>query len=368
MNMPMLTDYLYRKAGRRRIPLSGGFELSPLCNFSCRMCYVRKTHRELECAPRAALSLTQWKTLARQARDGGMLFALLTGGEPLLWEGFWDLYSSMADMGLVLSVNTNGTLIDSEAVQQFCRRPPKQVNLTLYGAGDDTYRRLCGVDSRFARVDEAIRRLRAAGIRVKLNCSLTPDNAGDLEAMVAYARSLDLSLNATSYMFPPVRRDPEMVGSNARFTPEEAARYRLRTIELQTTPQQYRAYLEQICRGETEPPGLEEGCADPIDGKIRCRAGRASFWITWDGWLTPCGMMPEPKADLAEQDFSSAWGELTALTDQVRLSGVCQSCSNQGICHPCGAMALSETGEAGGIPTYLCRMTREMHRIARNTL
>ena len=38
-----LTEKLYQKADMEKIPLNGTFELSPVCNFSCRMGYVRKT-------------------------------------------------------------------------------------------------------------------------------------------------------------------------------------------------------------------------------------------------------------------------------------------------------------------------------------
>ena len=44
---PKITDLLFSKAARKKVPLSGTFELSPLCNFSCRMCYVRKTAEEV---------------------------------------------------------------------------------------------------------------------------------------------------------------------------------------------------------------------------------------------------------------------------------------------------------------------------------
>ena len=43
----ILSDYLYSKASQRRVPLMGTFELSPVCNFSCRMCYVRKTMAQI---------------------------------------------------------------------------------------------------------------------------------------------------------------------------------------------------------------------------------------------------------------------------------------------------------------------------------
>lgn len=38
-----ITDFLFNKASGRKIPLNGTFELSPECNFACRMCYVRKS-------------------------------------------------------------------------------------------------------------------------------------------------------------------------------------------------------------------------------------------------------------------------------------------------------------------------------------
>ena len=44
---PKITDLLFSKAARKKVPLSGTFELSPLCNFSWRVCYVRKTAEEV---------------------------------------------------------------------------------------------------------------------------------------------------------------------------------------------------------------------------------------------------------------------------------------------------------------------------------
>ena len=43
-----VTEYLHAKAARLGIPLSGSFELTPLCNLQCRMCYVRMTRAQQE--------------------------------------------------------------------------------------------------------------------------------------------------------------------------------------------------------------------------------------------------------------------------------------------------------------------------------
>lgn len=359
-----LTEYLYTKAGRAAVPIGGTFELTPVCNFACRMCYVRKSAREVAESPRPMLTPEEWLAIAGEAREQGLLYLLLTGGEPLLWPGFWALYERLIRMGFLVSINTNGSLIDETVIRRLKQYPPRRVNITLYGASDATYEAQCGVKGVFTRVTRAIEGLQQAGILVKLNGTMTPDNADDADALVAYAASRKLILETTTYLFPPVRRDPSMTGVNRRFTPEEAARHHLRIFRLQNGEERYLAYLESIRKGVIPPPGLDESCIDPVDGKIRCRAGKASFWVTWDGWLTPCGMMPEPRVDLRERPFPQAWRELTGVSRELALSGVCAQCANQQLCHCCAAMAVAETGSPAGIPTYLCEMVREMKKQA----
>ncbi len=359
-----ITDFLFNKASGRKIPLNGTFELSPECNFACRMCYVRKSRREILTHDRPMVTLEQWLEIARQARAQGLLYLLLTGGEPFLWPDFWKLYDALIHMGFLVSINTNGSLIDDEAIRKLQELPPTRVNITLYGASDATYERLCGAKGVFSRVDGAISGLKAAGVPVKLNCSLTPYNACDLEAITRYAQEKDIYLQVNTYMFPPIRRDASMVGENDRFTPHEAAYYHMKRYQLQTTPEEYRSFLCQTAEGMEQPIGLDESCIDPVDGKIRCRAGNASFWITWDGWMVPCGMMPEPKVELMNRPFSDAWKELADISDGLTLSGLCAQCPDQKICHSCVAIAVSETGSYSGIPTYLCHMMTEMRKIA----
>lgn len=363
-----LTEFMFAKANREKIPISGTFELTPVCNFSCRMCYVHKTAREAAEHPRPVLTLEQWMRIAEEARKEGMLYILLTGGEPLLWPDFWILYENLCRMGFIVSVNTNGSLIDSHAIECFKRNPPRRINISLYGVSDSTYEALCQVKGMFSRVDRAITGLQEAGITVKLNGTLTPYNVCDLEAMVDYAEKRKLILQTTTYMFPPIRRNPSMVGRNERFSPDEAAFYQLECYRLQYGEEKYISYLERIREGFVDPPGLDEACRDPVDGKICCSAGRAAFWVTWDGWLTPCGMMPEPRIDLASCPFDQVWKEITEICAELCTSGICIKCPNQNICHACAAMALTETGRISGIPRYLCEVSGEMKRIANQAL
>ena len=363
-----LTQMLSAKASKLKIPISGTFELSPVCNFSCKMCYVRKTQREVNAHHRPMMTLEQWLQIAKEAREQGMLFLLLTGGEPFLWPDFWKLYEGLIQMGFVVSINTNGSLIDEEAIERLKKFPPKRLNITLYGASDETYEALCGAKGVFGKLDRTLQKLKEAGITVKLNCSMTPTNVGDMEKIITYAKAHDLFLEVATYMFPPIRRDEQRIGENHRFSAKEYGTYHLKQYRLQYGEEKYFEILNNIKQKSVPPPGLDESCRDPVDGKIRCRAGKAAFWITWDGYLTPCGMMPRPKLDLYEQDFASAWKELVRISDEVSLSGVCSNCPNQRLCNTCAAIAMAETGSTEGIPTYLCKAVEVFQEIAEKDL
>lgn len=359
-----MTSKLFSKASSIRLPLSGTFELSPMCNFKCKMCYVRKTYEEVSHHDRKMLTCEKWIQIAEEAKQMGMLYLLLTGGEPFLWPDFWRLYEYLSQMGFVLSINTNGSMIDEEAVEKLKKRAPSRINITLYGASDETYERLCGIKGVFEKVDRAITLLRSAGIPVKLNCSLTPYNADDIGAMIRYAEKRELILVVNTYMFPPIRRDEKAIGLNDRFTPKEATKYNLLRYKLQYGEDIYHQFLASVRQGAIPPPGLDEACVDPIDGRVRCRAGKAAFWITWDGYMTPCGMMTKPAVDIWEKSFEDNWHHIVTATDGLKLSSVCEKCKNQELCHSCAAMALAETGDVSGIPSYLCETVEELIAIA----
>ena len=161
----------------------------------------------------------------------------------------------------------------------------------------------------FDRVDRAITLLRQAGILVKLNRphpAAQRGRSGGHRKLTAAERDLILEVN--TYMFPPLRRDPAMVGRRFyRFTPAETAHYHMERYRLQRGEEDFTRFLQNILRGIAPPPGLDEDCVDPVDGTISCRAGNASFWVTWDGWLTPCGMMPKPRIELKGKPFREAW-------------------------------------------------------------
>ena len=85
---------LIQDAAQKRIPINGSIELLPLCNMRCDMCYVRMDRQEMESKGRLRTA-EEWLEVARQMRDAGTLFLLLTGGEPLVRHGCTQLVKKL---------------------------------------------------------------------------------------------------------------------------------------------------------------------------------------------------------------------------------------------------------------------------------
>lgn len=169
---------LLQKARQKHIPVTGALELLPLCNMNCDMCYVRLSRSEMERQGRLR-TVEEWVRLAEQMQKAGTVFLLLTGGEPLLFPDFKTLYRRLRNLGMILTINTNGTLLDEAWADFFATYPPRRINITLYGADAASYDRLCHFPQGFDQTLRAVRLLRARNVDVKISCSVTKKNPQD---------------------------------------------------------------------------------------------------------------------------------------------------------------------------------------------
>ena len=352
-----LKDRLHRYAIEHRMPLSGAFELTPVCNFSCKMCYVRKNAEEVKCAG-GVKPLSFWMDVAKQAADAGMMYPLLTGGETFLYPHLKELYIEMCRMGMQVSINSNGSQITEEEIEWLREYPPIRINVTLYGASNESYEKLCGDPNGFDRVKSGIQLLADNHIRFKLNCSLTPYNAQDLKGMIQFGKQYGKELRIASYMFPPVRRTGRSGDYEERFTAKEAAYYQVLANWLQMPLEEF-ARLASGAKNFTElTPALLKQLADQPAREMGCLSGRCSCWVDWQGNLSGCGMMDMPKICLSDHLFADAWKQVVEWTEQMRYSPICGNCPNRNLCFSCAAMVYNETGGFADRPVYLCEKAK----------
>ncbi len=356
-----IQNMLIEEAKKKRVPLMANLELLPVCNLECRMCYVRLSMQQAQ-EMGGLRSKEEWLALAREMRDAGVLFLLLTGGEVFVYPEFAELYTELYNMGFAITLNTNATMIDEARADLLKKYPPKCVSISLYGASDETYERLCGRKGMFTRVDTAVKLLLERGICLELKTILTPENIGDAQACFDYARRMGVKHLVSSYAFPQVRNQTVRVPD--RLAPEDAVRLSMENDIRRFSEQEFiNVIFGQLKKyAQTrEVPGKD------LYG-FTCGASNYACWITWQGKLTPCAMLENPSAMPFEVGFMQAWDRVKAECDKILMSPKCSRCEKRFICSVCPAANYAETGRMDGTSQYHCRMMETsldiMQRIA----
>jgi len=336
-NEAPVSTYLHALGREQKVPVSGTFELTTRCNFNCQMCYVKNAVNE-------ELSAKQWLHIGKEAAECGTLFLLLTGGEPLIRDDFEEIYVGLCEMGFVISINTNGSLLH-KFLDVFKKYPPSRLNISLYGQSNETYKRLCR-NEEFERVIDNIKLMKTHDIDVKLSCSLTPENAADLEGIINLSKDLDCIVQVASYMYPPIRRGFDAGDNPCRLSAEESAEYEIKIKQLTLAPLSF----ENKCKHLLE--GLN--ASHTIENKIRCRAGTTNFWIDSNGDFSFCGMVPIKNNNVLD-GFQKAWKKCNEEVQKIRIPEKCINCQYNNFCAVCPAVTLTETGTFTGVPEYVCQ-------------
>lgn len=159
------------------------------CNLSCSYCVAES----FVGAERNGLALPQVHRLIDEAVTLGMTELFLTGGEPFILH---DIFT-MLGYGLErmrVTVLSNGILLKGTRLGQLEALPHRErltVQISLDGSNAATHDVYRGVGSWQQAID-AIRRLKAAGFRVRLGTTQTPENSQDLAAMCLLHRTLGI--------------------------------------------------------------------------------------------------------------------------------------------------------------------------------
>ncbi len=359
MNWGQLSAQLTMNSFRNQLPFMGQFELTTRCNFGCRMCYTCSglSHNSLK---ERELSAKSWIHLAKEAYDAGMLFLLLTGGEIFYREDFREIYEEITQMGFIVSLYSNGSLITDKVINWLEKRPPSQIDITLYGASSETYKRVCGNANGFYRTLEGIKLLKAAGIEVQIRSTIIKENLADLDKMIELAEELDLRLNIVDYVSPgreindrdTGRLEPSLQAQLLKKMDDYYGRggTGVKTEDLYEDKDSYFEALDCFKAFESQ-------------GAFPCNSGKNSFFVTWDGRMVPCPTLTRPYSEPLSQGFLNAWKDLADKCGEVPACKTCDKCSLKENCNTCPGRLLNETGSFEEPAVYLCELTRERLKI-----
>lgn len=350
-----LEKVILQKAATAQRPINGTLELLPLCNMNCAMCYIRRDRSEVERGG-GLRTAEEWIGLGEEMRKAGVLFLLLTGGEPLLFPDFQILYLELKRMGMVLTINTNGTLLDEKWADFFGKEKPRRINITLYGADERAYEELCHYPGGFERTMRGIRLLKERGVDVKINGSVTKENCKDIERIYQIGRELEIPVHMDTYMLPGIRERGLAIEQQSRLAPEAAAAAELETVKTELGEEQFPFYVQRkIAQIENGPDIYPDG--------MTCMAGNCSFSVNWQGEMRPCVTIEEPSVSVFEIGFDAAWEKMSGGAKKFRLHTKCVKCRLRSVCKTCVASAWLDTGKYDGLPEYLCSYAKEYARL-----
>ena len=345
-NYEKVLKYLDVKAREKNVPIFGQFELTPLCNLNCRMCYVHLTPDKM--SGQKLLSVNKWKHLIREAFDEGMLEASLTGGECLTYPGFDEIYLFLQSLGCQVTVMTNGVLLDEERLEFFKNHPPALIQVTLYGNSDDTYERVTG--SRvFSKVLANLKSVREAGIPLYL--SITPNTllGEDVFETIRLARQLSQHVTITTSLFAPPGEewrlaecrepDPEFMVRILKFDND---------LEGTVIPERAEDTLPA-------PGGSGHSCKEC---GLECGGGRSGFVINWKGEILICNRM-EAKAFPLRDGFAASWKEINSVANSWPRVPECIGCAYENVCDKCAAN-FKQYAEPGRQPEDYCKIIKYM--------
>lgn len=337
-----ISNLVFDRANQQRKPINGTFELTSNCNFNCKMCYVHS------CKKSSNASLEDWSRAIDEAYENGLMYALITGGEPLIHRSFSEIYSHIYQKGLVSVLNTNGYLIDNY-IEFLKKMPPSRINITLYGSDDETYKNLCGMSGGFTTVEKNIRALKENGFNLNLNMTIVKSNVHQVSDMIAFAKENKISVRPTTYVFPSSENE-----TAERLNASDAAETAIEIYRLTHGEDELKKHAENVFLQYEE--AKKNPASEPAQGTL-CRAGKSSYWIHSDGRLSFCGMTDYGnELNVFKDDFSTAWNCAVASADEVKEFTACSCCEYRFVCKRCFAMLATENVNENNIHnSYTCQ-------------
>ena len=268
-----------REASRRRARAEADGENIPpfliasitsSCNLHCAGCYSRQNHACTDDLPVDQLTAEDWENIFSEARELGISFILLAGGEPLLR---WDVINAAGNYPEILfPVFTNGTLLGDKYIELFDRKRNLLPVLSIEGQQEKTDERRGG--GVYASVKEAMERIQKSHLIFGASVTATTANLQEVTGREFLDELRDGGCKAVIYVeFVPVTEESKDLA------PGDAEREYLQE-RLFAIREEYPEMVFISFPGDEKTSG---GCL---------AAGRGFFHINSHGGAEPCPFSP----------------------------------------------------------------------------
>ncbi|MDH3998453.1 MAG: radical SAM protein [Desulfuromonadales bacterium] len=325
------------------------FSTTKTCNLSCAFCYD-KSVREAS----SNLPVTLIEQLAQESCALGCKRIILSGGEPTARKDWRDIAKIFDDLGVEVSLATNGTLITQDTAEFFASLKNCTLSISIDG-GRAIHDSLRGKEGAYDSAIAGMNALNKTGINFDLNATIFSKNLSEVAHLAKLSRDFDCNVRLS--LLHPNGRGKTV--SSPTLTPDEI--FRLREFCHVLRQSGVKIYINL--------PPLLQYLNEIIPGRGAACGWAVNFCgVLSNGDVTVCGVaVDEPEliaGNIQEDSFTNIWHN-SELFKRIRefntkdIDGVCGRCPFNEVCG--GACRLSAYREGGDMlaPYPLCQLFYE---------
>src|ERR1700736_1820230 len=203
----------------RRAAVEVSIEIPHRCPLECQHCYNNLPMADVQ-ARKNELTFDEHVKLLDELVAAGTLWILYSGGEIFARKDFLDIYTEAKKRGFLITLFTNGILINERIADHLVKYRPFSIEITLYGATRETYERLTQKKGSYDRCMRGIQLLLERNLPLKLKTVPTTINQHEVYEMKQLAESLGVPFKFDPLVNP--RIDCSQSPLAVRLSPEQA--------------------------------------------------------------------------------------------------------------------------------------------------
>jgi radical SAM protein with 4Fe4S-binding SPASM domain len=327
------------------MPLEVAIEVTRRCPLECHHCYNNLAMGDLDARNRE-LTKEEYFKLLDDLLGMGVLWLLFTGGEIFARKDFLEIYTYAKKKGFLITLFTNGTVINEKIADYLLEWPPFNIEITLYGRTRETYEALTAVPGSYDRCLRGVKLLRDRGLPLKLKTVGTTINRHEVLSMRSFAEDdLHVEFRFESLISPRIDCSQSPVA--VRLSPEEVVALDLHLPKVATE------HRKNIEREINLPPALEK-----ISTVYSCGGGAKAFAIDPYGHMSICVLSHQESYDIRSGSVKEGWEHFlleVRKRERKRISK-CVSCRLHTVCSMCPANGELENGDAESPVEFLCEV------------